>query len=175
MEKNNLVSAGWKDEGIGWYAMAAGQGASRKDQLVAFADTFVGCSYSQEVSRRLGPDSFDCAGFVSYVFAEFGLDGNMLARKCNTNSMNSYLLGQVQKSSTGIQWKQIDTTDISQIEAGDIVLFANNSTEAGKGQFYHAGIGVKSSTTISAQDAETGVGYSVGYGSFIRIFRMTNI
>lgn len=47
-----------------------GVSAVSGDDVVAYARTFVGCSY---VSGGKGPDSFDCSGFVSYVFAHFGI------------------------------------------------------------------------------------------------------
>ncbi len=43
--------------------------ANQSDELVAYAQTFIGRPYR---SGGNGPNSFDCSGFTKYVFSQFG-------------------------------------------------------------------------------------------------------
>ncbi len=46
-------------------------GAASGSDIVAYAKAFIGYPY---VAGGKGPDSFDCSGFVSYVFGHFGIN-----------------------------------------------------------------------------------------------------
>lgn len=173
-EKDFLISEGWKNEDIGWYGVDDEKVNSTKAKMVAYAETLVGKPYSMDTSLRCGPDYFDCAGFVDYVFAQTGLDENMLAERYWTDPMNTYLLSQVENSSTDIEWSTFDTTDDDDIEMGDIVLYADSEENAEAGHFYHAAIGVSQGVVISALNEESGVVISPVDFTYMRIFRMTN-
>lgn len=94
-------------------------------QLVEYAKEFLGCSY---VYATAGPDTFDCSGFTSYVFAHFGY------------TLNRSAAGQYNNGT-------VIEIDESQMKAGDLLLWrAYGSSSAathagiyiGNGQYIHA-------------------------------------
>lgn len=93
------------------------------DQIITLATQYLGCRYSYGAN---GPSSFDCSGFTSYVYKQFGI------------TLNRSAAGQTQNGTY---------VSRSELQAGDLVLFrhAGSSKAAthvglyvGGGQFIHA-------------------------------------
>ena len=94
------------------------------EQIVAFAEQFLGTPY---VWAGSSPSGFDCSGFVSYVFKNFGYTVNRTAASMYTNGV---------------------AVDKSELQIGDAVFFASSSESIGHvgiyigdGQFIHASSG----------------------------------
>ena len=115
VERDFLISAGWSDENVGWYASAEGwtrpeaqaeilsiqkqmeeEAAAAAAQLaqekasgvkgtdiVAAARKFIG----KARYRRGGtsPAGFDCSGFTQYIFKQFGIKINRVAKSQASN------------------------------------------------------------------------------------------
>lgn len=81
------------------------------EQIVAFAEQFLGTPY---VWAGSSPSGFDCSGFVSYVFKNFGYTVNRTAASMYTNGV---------------------AVDKSELQIGDAVFFASSSESIG-----HVGI-----------------------------------
>ena len=112
-------------------ASAAG---SIGEQIVAFAEQFLGTPY---VWAGSSPSGFDCSGFVSYVFKNFGYTVNRTAASMYTNGV---------------------AVDKSELQVGDAVFFASSSESIGHvgiyigdGEFIHSSSGC-GYVTISGLD-----------------------
>ncbi len=81
--------------------------------LISEAGTHLGKRYSR---GSKGPKAFDCSGFSSYVFRQFG-----------------YSLG----ASSRDQWTQGEKVDRSDLRKGDLIFFTRRNTNGGVG---HVGI-----------------------------------
>jgi len=95
--------------------------ASLADQIVAYALQYKGYPY---VYATAGPNSFDCSGFTSYVYAHFG-----------------YTLNRSSKD----QIKNGVAVSKSELQPADLLLFSKDGTRVthvglyiGGGQFIHA-------------------------------------
>ena len=104
------------------------------EQIVAFAEQFLGTPY---VWAGSSPSGFDCSGFVSYVFKNFGYTVNRTAASMYT---------------TGV------AVDKSELQIGDAVFFASSSESIGHegiyigdGEFIHSSSGC-GYVTISGLD-----------------------
>lgn len=104
------------------------------EQIVAFADQFLGTPY---VWAGSSPSGFDCSGFVSYVFKNFGYTVNRTAASMYTNGV---------------------AVDKSELQIGDAVFFASSSESIGHvgiyigdGEFIHSSSGC-GYVTISGLD-----------------------
>lgn len=104
------------------------------EQIVAFAEQFLGTPY---VWAGSSPSGFDCSGFVSYVFKNFGYTVNRTAASMYTNGV---------------------AVDKSELQIGDAVFFASSSESIGHvgiyigdGEFIHSSSGC-SYVTISGLD-----------------------
>lgn len=104
-------------------AIGGGAGSAMGQQIVAYAQQFLGTPY---VYGGNGPNSFDCSGFVKYVFTHFGYNIN---RTASTQLSNGY------------------SVEKSQLQPGDIVFFRNKGDShpashvgiyVGGDQFIHA-------------------------------------
>lgn len=84
--------------------------------LLSEARTHLGKRYSR---GSKGPKAFDCSGFSSYVFRQFG-----------------YKLG----ASSRDQWAQGEKVDRNELRQGDLVFFKGRSVKGGVG---HVGIVVE--------------------------------
>lgn len=82
------------------------------EQIVAFAEQFLGTPY---VWAGSSPSGFDCSGFVSYVFKNFGYTVNRTAASMYTNGV---------------------AVDKSELQIGDAVFFASSSESIGHVGFY---------------------------------------
>ncbi len=110
-------SAGSRGDGT---AVAASSGLGQ--QAANFGLQFLGCPY---VYGANGPSSFDCSGFTSYVFRQFGY------------TLNRTASGQLSNG---------QSVSKSELQPGDLVFFRYNTTKAashvgiyiGNGQFVHA-------------------------------------
>ncbi len=89
--------------------------ASTSAKVIAYAKKYVGVRY---VYGGKGPDSFDCSGFVGYVYKHFGI-------KLNSSASSMY--------SNGTKVSKSD------LRAGDI-LFFDASTRGKAGSIDHVGI-----------------------------------
>lgn len=83
--------------------------AATGEDVVAYAREYLGCPY---VSGATGPDAFDCSGFVSFIYAHFGIS---LPNSTYTiwNNMSSY--GDV-----------VDHGSIENAQAGDIIVWSGH-------------------------------------------------
>ncbi len=104
------------------------------EQIVAFAEQFLGTPY---VWAGSSPSGFDCSGFVSYVFKNFGYTVNRTAASMYTNGV---------------------AVDKSELQIGDAVFFASSSESIGHvgiyigdGEFIHSSSGC-GYVTISGLD-----------------------
>ena len=104
------------------------------EQIVAFAKQFLGTPY---VWAGSSPSGFDCSGFVSYVFKNFGYTVNRTAASMYTNGV---------------------AVDKSELQIGDAVFFASSSESIGHvgiyigdGEFIHSSSGC-GYVTISGLD-----------------------
>lgn len=104
------------------------------EQIVAFAEQFLGTPY---VWAGSSPSGFDCSGFVSYVFKNFGYTVNRTAASMYTNGVS---------------------VDKSELQIGDAVFFASSSESIGHvgiyigdGEFIHSSSGC-GYVTISGLD-----------------------
>lgn len=87
-------------------------------ELVEKAKLYIGCPYRWGSN---GPKSFDCSGFVQWLFKSFDIHLNRTSRE-------QYLQGEhVQKH---------------ELRPGDLVFFSRNNTPQG---IYHVGIIIESS------------------------------
>jgi cell wall-associated NlpC family hydrolase len=99
------------------------QVATTGQQIVAKAAQYLGCRYSYGAS---GPSSFDCSGFTSYIYKQFGI------------TLNRSAAGQTQNGTS---------VSRSELQPGDLVLFRHSGSSkaathvgiyVGNGQFIHA-------------------------------------
>lgn len=104
------------------------------EQIVAFAEQFLGTPY---VWAGSSPSGFDCSGFVSYVFKNFGYTVNRTAASMYSNGV---------------------AVDKSELQIGDAVFFASSSENIGHvgiyigdGEFIHSSSGC-GYVTISGLD-----------------------
>lgn len=104
------------------------------EQIVAFAEQFLGTPY---VWAGSSPSGFDCSGFVSYVFKNFGYTVKRTAASMYTNGV---------------------AVDKSELQIGDAVFFASSSESIGHvgiyigdGEFIHSSSGC-GYVTISGLD-----------------------
>lgn len=104
------------------------------EQIVAFAEQFLGTPY---VWAGSSPSGFDCSGFVSCVFKNFGYTVNRTAASMYTNGV---------------------AVDKSELQIGDAVFFASSSESIGHvgiyigdGEFIHSSSGC-GYVTISGLD-----------------------
>ena len=104
------------------------------EQIVAFAEQVLGTPY---VWAGSSPSGFDCSGFVSYVFKNFGYTVNRTAASMYTNGV---------------------AVDKSELQIGDAVFFASSSESIGHvgiyigdGEFIHSSSGC-GYVTISGLD-----------------------
>lgn len=112
--------------------------------LVNYALGHKGKSY---VYGATGPNSFDCSGFSSYVYRQFGVS---IPR---TSSAQSSWSGGTKISSK------------SSLQGGDLVFFAKG------GRVYHVGIYIGGGQFVHAQSKKTGVVVSsINSGSYSKNF-----
>jgi hypothetical protein len=115
--------------------------------IVAAVEKFAGDSY---VYGAAGPSSFDCSGLVQYTLQKLGVNN-------------------VPRTSEA-QWAWSNHVDKSQLQPGDLVFAQFPGDNASPG---HVGVYTGNGQVLSAEDPESGVGYSsldswgsaiVGYG-----------
>ncbi len=78
------------------------------NDLISEARTHMGKRYR---SGGKGPNAFDCSGFSSYVFRQFG-----------------YTLG----ASSGDQYRQGEKVDLKNLRIGDLVFFTGRNSKSGR-------------------------------------------
>ena len=100
------------------------RGSKKGSDVVSYAKKFLGYPYKYGTQ---GPNSFDCSGFTSYVYKQFGV---------NISS------GSVAQRSVG---RHVDKSDL---RPGDIVCFKNTN---------HVGIYIGGGQFIHASSSKTGV------------------
>ena len=101
----------------------------------------VGAGYSY--SNRLGPNTFDCSGFMDYLFKQTGIDETPYKNKWTTvawvNALNAY--------------DHTDTTlsGMSSVSAskGDIIVFFGNASRSAESS-QHIGVLANNNTMVSA-------------------------
>lgn len=97
------------------------------EQAAAYAQKFVGYPY---VYGGNGPSSFDCSGFVKYVYAQFGYNIN---RTATAQMSNGYSVSK------------------SELRPGDLVFFYNG------GGIGHVGMYIGNNQFIHAANSRSGV------------------
>ncbi|MCY6370242.1 NlpC/P60 family protein [Clostridium ganghwense] len=97
--------------------------AISSNAIVTYASDYLGTPY---VWAANGPDSFDCSGFVKYVYAHFGIE----LPRCS--SAQAAVGTYVEKEN---------------LQPGDLVFFAN---DGGEGTIHHVGIYVGNGCYIHA-------------------------
>ena len=97
------------------------------EQVAAYAQKFVGYPY---VYGGNGPDSFDCSGFVKYVYAQFGYNIN---RTATAQMSNGYSVSK------------------SELIPGDLVFFYNG------GGIGHVGMYIGNNQFVHAANSRSGV------------------
>jgi len=114
-------------------------------QAADFALQYLGCPY---VYGGNGPNSFDCSGFTSYVYRNFGY------------SLNRTASGQLSNG---------QTVSMSELQPGDLVFFRHNTSKPashvgiyiGGGQFVHAST---NTYTVRIDNLTSGHYYNVFVG-----------
>lgn len=116
--------------------------SSGSTSVVSCAEQYLGCSY---VYGATGPSSFDCSGFTTYVYKQFGVSLNRTAQGQYSNG-----------------------TAVSDLQAGDLVMFGSSTSNIwhvgiyiGGGQFIHAANpsrGVTTDTLLSGYYSSNYVG-----------------
>lgn len=84
------------------------------DKMIDYAERFLGTRYRLGAS---GPKAFDCSGFTSYVFRNFGIELNRSSR---------------------MQYKQGTKVNIKDLRPGDLLFFSSRGS--GKGRVGHVAI-----------------------------------
>jgi len=108
-----------------------------KDRLITLAKSKIGSPY---VYAKTGPDSFDCSGFVYYLFHAYNMD-------IPRTSLNQSKIGE--------------KISRDQIQKGDILFFDtsgkghinHSGVYLGGNEFIHASSGKANSVTISSLNA----------------------
>lgn len=109
--------------------MVASSSSGKGEEIVSFAKQYLGYKY---VYGGSSPGSgFDCSGFTSYVYKQFGY-----------TSINRTASGQ---------YKQGTSVSKSELQQGDLVFFASG------GSIYHVGIYIGSGQFIHASSSSVGV------------------
>lgn len=99
------------------------------DAIVAYAKTFLGYRY---VYGTAGPNTFDCSGFVQYVYKHFGYS---LSRSSKTQAKDGVAVSK------------------SNLQPGDVLIFKNTAKTA----IGHVGIYIGNNQFIHASNSRTGV------------------
>ena len=94
---------------------------AKGNQIVEYAKTFIGVPY---VYGGSSPSGFDCSGFTSYIYKQFGVN---LYRVANDQAKNGYVVER------------------DELIPGDIILFARNGS-----YINHVGIYVGNNSFIHA-------------------------
>ena len=106
----------------------SGSSLEKGQQIAWYAYQFLGCPYSW---GGRDPSGFDCSGFVSYVYAHFGITLNRVAQD---QAKNGYAVSA------------------NDLQPGDILCFYSGSSYIG-----HVGIYIGYGKFIHAQNSATGV------------------
>ncbi len=99
------------------------------DAIVAYAKTFLGYRY---VYATNGPNTFDCSGFVQYVYKHFGYS---LSRSSGTQANDGVAVSK------------------SNLQPGDVLIFRDTSNT----RIGHVGIYIGGNQFIHASNSRTGV------------------
>ena len=99
------------------------------DAIVAYAKNFLGYRY---VYGTAGPNTFDCSGFVQYVYKHFGYS---LSRSSKTQAHDGVAVSK------------------SNLQPGDVLIFKNTAKTA----IGHVGIYIGNNQFIHASNSRTGV------------------
>lgn len=104
----------------------------------------VGSSYS--TSNRLGPNSFDCSGFVDYIYHISGIDDTPYNGAWVTSTWCNDL-----QSTPGVTWSDGSLSNVSSLPAnkGDIIMFYGDSSYS-PASSQHMGILADNNTMVSA-------------------------
>lgn len=146
-EKTDKLSAGTVvevlEESNGWYKIDSGYisaeyavivdaaSATLGSEIANYALTFVGYPY---VYGGSSPSGFDCSGFTSYVYAQFGI------------SLNRSASNQLDNGTP---------VSISELQPGDLVLFKKSGT--GSKRASHVGIYIGGNQFVHASTSTVGV------------------
>lgn len=103
--------------------------SSSGEAVVAYAKQFLGYRY---VYGTNGPNTFDCSGFVQYVYKHFGIS---LSRSSKTQANDGVAVSK------------------NNLQPGDILIFKNTA----KTQIGHVGIYIGNNQFIHASNSKTGV------------------
>ena len=120
------------------------EGKTKAEQAIALAKSKLGAPY---VYAELGPDSFDCSGFTTYVMKHFGIS---LPRSAYNQGYDQY---------------GVKITDRANLLPGDLVFFNTNSSDGdlsdhagiyiGGGDFIHASSGSEDCVVITNMETSS--------------------
>ena len=130
--------------GIGLFTVSAANVTG--DEIVEYARQYLGYPY---VHGTYGPDSFDCSGFVYYVFKHFGIT---LSTDSNVYYKTPEKFGTV--------------IDISEVQAGDVMVWSG-----------HVGIYTYNGNMINASNPTDGVKENEWkyYGASPKVIRINGV
>lgn len=112
------------------------------NDIVNAAKNYIGCKYG---AGRMGPDRFDCSGFTSYVYQQFGI---MLGR----SSRDQFLQGRVVKDTRTLQPADLvfwTGSNSRSKDVGHVGIVVSVNEDTGEYTFIHAastGIQIDEST-----------------------------
>jgi len=109
-------------------------------KMMEYASKFLGTRYRLGAT---GPSMFDCSGFTSYVFRNFGINLNRTSR---------------------MQYTQGTKVKVSEMQPGDLIFFS--SASSGRGNVGHVGIVAEVDANGSCKFIHASVKRGVTYQKF---------
>lgn len=120
--------------------------AAEVSTAMAFMMAQRGKPYSEDLSRRLGPNAFDCSGLVYQALHKMGL-----------NIPQSESTADTEANWLGANGAQVIKSE-SQVKTGDIVFFHGAAPrESNYGLIGHVGMAIDNGHMISAYDTHDGI------------------
>lgn len=141
-------------------SIGAATTSTNAQKIISLAYSKLGCAY---VYGAEGPNTFDCSGFVYWVYNNSGISGISVPRSSYDlyNKYKAYSIG----------------TSVANAKPGDILLFSDNGAASG---ICHSAIYYKDGTIIHASTPSTGViittvAYSTTNKSVFAIIRLPGL
>lgn len=125
-------------------------------QIAATAISKIGCPYSQDADKRLGPDIFDCSGLAIYCYKQAGID---------LKGGNSIGIYNTYKDSATV-------VSADDIRAGDLIFYTNTVDTDRVPPITHVAIATGDGYMIEAAGTDKGVIKSKIWGTPYTILRI---
>ena len=113
------------------------------NKAISYGKNYIGKTYTSDMSKRLGPNQFDCSGYISYVYSNAFGNGNGVNVGTDTVSMKSNL-SKYAKS-------------ISNIKKGDLLLATNGYPDGDLRQERHVAIYLGNNQILHCGNSTNGV------------------